>query len=34
MEVLLAAGFECRHVQYFDMFAGTTHTELLSVFTR
>ena len=34
IQLLLDAGFACQHTQFFDMFAGTTHTELVSVFTR
>ena len=34
MQLLIDAGFACQHTQFFDMFAGTTHTELVSVFTR
>lgn len=34
MQLLLDAGFACQYTQFFDMFAGTTHTELVSVFTR
>lgn len=32
--IIMAKGFQLQQVQSFDMFKGTTHTELLSVFTR
>mgnify|MGYP000159163160 CR=1 FL=1 len=34
MALIVAQGFVLQHLQSFDMFKGTTHTELLSVFVR